>query len=170
MNKEALYKLSYGVYIVTTKSNDKINRQIANTVFQVTAEPPKIAVCINKKNLTHELITKSKIFAVSILGKKANMKFIGPFGFKCGRDINKFEEINYKTGKTGAPIVLDHTIAYLEALVEKTLDVGTHTLFVGKVIEGDVIDKGDPMTYEYYHKEIKGREPETAPTYRKKKK
>jgi ferric-chelate reductase [NAD(P)H] len=170
MNEEALYKLNYGMYITTSKSNNKMNGQMANTVFQVTAEPPKIAVAINKKNFTHELILKSRIFAVSILGTKANLKFIGPFGFKYGRDIDKFEGVNYKIGKTGAPIVLDYTVAYLEAEVEETIDVGTHTLFVGKVVDGDLIDKGEPMTYEYYHQEIKGKEPETAPTYRKKKK
>ncbi len=168
MNEEALYKLSYGMYIVTTKYNGKLNGQISTTVFQITADPPKITVSLNKKNFTHELISMSKIFAVSILGNDVNMKFIGPFGFKSGRNIDKFEGVNYKIGKTGAPIVLDYTIAYLEAEVEGTLDVGTHTLFVGKVVDGDIIDKGDPMTYEYYHKQIKGKAPETAPTYRKK--
>jgi ferric-chelate reductase [NAD(P)H] len=170
MNDEALYKLNYGLYIVTSKSDNKINGQMANTVFQVTAEPPKIAVAINKNNFTHELISKSKIFAVSILSRKANMKFIGPFGFKCGRDIDKFENISYKTGKTGSPIVLNYAVAYLEAEVLDTLDIGTHTLFIGNVIEGDIINNDEPMTYDYYHKVVKGKEPETAPTYRKKKK
>lgn len=169
MNVEALYKINYGMYIVTSKSNDRINGQMANTVFQVTAEPPKIAIAINKNNFTHELISKSKIFAVSILSRKANMKFIGPFGFKCGRDIDKFEDINYKIGKTGAPIVLDYAIAYLEVKVLDALDVGTHTLFIGKVVDCNLINKDEPMTYEYYHKVVKGKEPETAPTYRKKK-
>ena len=97
------------------------------------------------------------------------MKFIGPFGFKCGRDIDKFEDINYKTGKTGAPIVLDYAVAYLEVEVLDALDVGTHTLFIGKVVDGNIINNNDPMTYVYYHKVVKGKEPETAPTYRKKK-
>jgi ferric-chelate reductase [NAD(P)H] len=170
VNEEALYKLNYGIYIVTSKSDNKINGQMANTVFQVTAEPPKVAVAINKNNFTHELISKSKIFAVSILSRNANMKFIGPFGFKCGRDIDKFEDINYKIGKTGAPIVLDYAVAYLEVEVLDTLDVGTHTLFIGEVVEGDLINNDEPMTYGYYHKVVKGKEPETAPTYRKKKK
>ena len=169
MNDESLYKLSYGMYIVSTKSNGRLNGQIANTVFQVTAEPPTIAVCLNKKNFTHELIQSSKIFAVSILSTEADMKFIGPFGFKCGRDIDKFKGVNYKTHKTGAPIILDNTISYLEAEVTETLDVGTHTLFVGKVVDGDLLGEGNPMTYEYYHLVIKGKAPENAPTYRKKK-
>jgi len=169
LNEKALYTLNYGVYIVSAKSKDKLNGQIANVVFQITAEPPKIAVCLNKENLTHVLVSESKIFNVSVLGECCTMKLIGTFGFKSGRDIDKFENLDYIVGKNDAPIVTDSAVAYLECKVENTMDVGSHTLFVGKVTEGDLLQEDAPMTYSYYHMELKGKEPETAPTYRKKK-
>ncbi|GAH20661.1 unnamed protein product, partial [marine sediment metagenome] len=106
MDKKALYKISYGLYIVSSKKGDKFNGQIANTVFQTTAEPPMVAICINKKNLTHEFIQKSKVFTISILSKETPMKFIGLFGFRSGRDLDKFKDVNYKIGIIGIPIVL----------------------------------------------------------------
>ncbi len=165
MNKKALWKISYGLYIVSSKKDGKFNGQIANTVFQLTAEPPTIGVCINKNNLTHEYIQESKVFTVSILSTQATMKFIGLFGFKCGRDIEKFKDINYKIGKTGAPIVLNNTIGYLECEVTGSMDTGTHTLFVGKLMDAEIINDKEPLTYEYYHKVLRGRAPKTATTY-----
>ena len=165
MNLKTLHKISYGFYIVSSKKDGKFNGQIANTVFQLTAEPPTIGVCINKNNLTHEYIQESKVFTVSILSTQATMKFIGLFGFKCGRDIDKFKEIDYKIGKTGAPIVLNNTIGYLECEVTGSMDAGTHTLFVGKLMDAEIINDKEPMTYEYYHKALKGRAPKTATTY-----
>ena len=165
MDLKVLYNISYGIYIVSSKKEDQINGQIANTVFQITAEPATIAVSINKKNLTHDFITQSKVFAVSVLEQEVDMKFIGRFGFKSGRDENKFEGINYKIGVTGAPIIMENTIAYLEAEVIQAIDVGTHTLFVGKVVEAENIKKAKPLTYDYYHQIKKGISPQTAPTY-----
>jgi flavin reductase (DIM6/NTAB) family NADH-FMN oxidoreductase RutF/rubredoxin len=165
MNKKALWKISYGIYIVSSKKDDKINGQIANTVFQMTAEPPTIGVCINKQNLTHEFIKESKVFTISILSKNTPMKFIGTFGFKCGRDIDKFKGIKHKIGKTGAPIVMENSIGYLECEVTGSMDAGTHTLFVGNLIDAEIINDEEPMTYEFYHKELKGRAPKTATTY-----
>jgi len=118
-----------------------------------------------QKNFTHDLIKESKVFAVSILSKEAPMKLIGGFGFRCGRDCNKFENIKYKIGVTGAPIVLDSTIGYIDAKVIGNMDVGTHTLFTGKVIKGDLLSDGEPMSYAYYHGIKGGTSPETAPTY-----
>jgi len=108
MDLKALYNISYGIYIVSSKKEDRINGQIANTVFQTTSEPATIAVCINKENLTHEFIVKSKVFAVSVLEQETNMKFIGRFGFKSGRDEDKFKGVNYKIGVTGSPIIMDN--------------------------------------------------------------
>jgi flavin reductase (DIM6/NTAB) family NADH-FMN oxidoreductase RutF/rubredoxin len=165
MDLKVLYNISYGIYIVSSKKEDQINGQIANTVFQITAEPATIAVSINKKNFTHDFITQSKVFAVSVLEQEVDMKFIGRFGFKSGRNENKFEGINYKIGVTGAPIIMENTIAYLEAEVIQAIDVGTHTLFVGKVVEAENIKKAKPLTYDYYHQIKKGISPQTAPTY-----
>ena len=165
MNKKALWKISYGLYIVSSKKDGKYNGQIANTVFQLTAEPPTIGVCINKNNLTHEYIQESKVFTVSILSTQATMKFIGLFGFRCGRDVDKFKDVEYKIGKTGAPIVLDHTVGCLECKVTGSMDAGTHTLFIGKLLDAETIKDGEPMTYEFYHSVLKGKTPKTAPTY-----
>ena len=170
MNLKALRKIGYGLYIVGSKRADRFNGQIANTVFQTTSEPPTVAVCINKQNLTHEFIKKSRIFSASVLAKETPMKFIGQFGFKSGRDIDKFQDVKYKVGVTGAPIVLENTISYLEAEVINNVDVGTHTIFIGKIVNADIIKEDEPMTYAYYHEVKKGKAPKTAPTYIKEEK
>ena len=165
MDLKALRKIGYGLYIVSSKKGDRFNGQIANTVFQVTSEPPAMAVCLNKQNLTNEFIKESGVFTVSILSKETPMKLIGHFGFKSGREIDKFKNVKYKVGVTGAPIVLENTIGYLEVEVINSLDVGTHTVFFGKIIDAEIIKEGEPMTYAYYHEVKKGKSPKTAPTY-----
>ena len=167
MNSKALHKISYGLYIVTSGKENNCNGQIVNTLFQVTSEPPTIAVSINKQNFTHELIRKSSVLAVSILSRNTPLKFIGHFGFRSGRDVDKLEEVNFKVGRTGAPIVLDHTIAYLEAEVIKEVDAGTHTIFICKVVDAEILTDEEPMTYFYYHIIKKGTTPKAAPTYLK---
>jgi len=165
MNLKALYKLGYGLYVVCSKKEDKFNGQIANTVFQVCSEPAIIAVAVNINNLTNEYIKQSNAFTASILAQDTPLSFIGHFGFKSGRDINKFEGINYITGETGAPIVTDNTLAYLEAKVVNSMEIGTHTIFVGEVVGADVIKEGEPMTYAYYHQVKRGTTPKSAPSY-----
>ncbi len=166
MNPKALHKISYGMYVVSSKMNAKFNGQIANTVFQATAEPPRIVVCINKQNLTHEFIQTSKVFTASVLSEETPMTFIGRFGFKSGRDVDKFEGVNYKIGQTGAPIVLDYALAYVEAEVIGSMDGGTHALFLGNVVNAEILDSdAAPMTYAYYHEVKRGKAPKTAPTY-----
>jgi len=165
MNLKALYKLGYGLYVVCSRTGNKLNGQVANTVFQITSEPPTIAVSINKNNLTHELIKESKVLAVSILSQDTPLSFIGHFGFKSGRDIDKLEGINYKMGETQAPVITDNTLAYLEVKVIQEVDVGTHTIFIGELVGADVIEEGEPMTYAYYHQVKRGTTPKTAPSY-----
>ena len=151
--------------MVCSKSGGKANGQIANAIFQVTSEPPTIAISINKKNLTHELIEKSKVFTISVLSEETPMTLIGTFGFKCGRDIDKITGVNCKSGISKIPIVLEYSIAYIESEVTNSVDVGTHTIFIGRVIDCDIIDDKKPMTYDYYHKVKGGLSPKTAPTY-----
>jgi flavin reductase (DIM6/NTAB) family NADH-FMN oxidoreductase RutF/rubredoxin len=165
MDAKALYKLGYGMYVVGSHSGDKINAQIANTVFQITSEPPTVAVSINKKNLTHEYIQASKSFAASVLWSETPLAFIGAFGFKSGRDIDKFKEVQYKIGVTGSPIVLENTVSYLEANVLQAVDAGTHTIFIGQVVEAAVLNDKPTMTYEYYQQVKRGTTPKTAPSY-----
>ncbi len=170
MNTKALHSIGYGLYIVTSGKEEKFNGQIANTVFQVCSEPPVIAVAINKENLTHQFVEDSGVFTVSILSQDTPLAFIGHFGFKSGRDIDKLKGINYKIGETQAPIVTDHALAYLEVRVINQLDVVTHTIFVGELVGAEVLKEGEPMTYAYYHQVKRGTTPKTAPSYVQKEK
>jgi flavin reductase (DIM6/NTAB) family NADH-FMN oxidoreductase RutF/rubredoxin len=165
MNLKALRNLSYGLYVVSSRKGDRFNGQIANTVIQVTSEPPTIAVCINKQNLTHEFITESKAFTASMLSQDTPLSFIGHFGFKSGRELDKFKDVNYRLGESKTPVVLDHTLAYLEAKVVNQVDVGTHTIFIGELVGADVLKEGEPLTYAYYHQVKRGTTPRTAPSY-----
>ncbi|MBA7681430.1 High molecular weight rubredoxin [subsurface metagenome] len=170
MNTKALRKLGYGLYVVGSRKGNKFNGQIANTVFQITSEPPTIAVSINKNNLTHQLIQGSKAFTASVLRRDTPLSFIGHFGFKSGRDIDKLKGIDYKIGETQAPVVIDNAVAYLEAKIIQEIDVGTHTIFIGELIDADVLTEEECMTYDYYHKVKRGTTPKTAPSYVEEKK
>jgi len=166
MNVAAFYLVSYGLYVVSSMKGDKHNGQIANTVFQITPDPPTIAVSINKQNLTWEYIKESGAFTVSVLSTETPMTFIGLFGFKSGRDVDKLEKCKFRRGAvTGAPIVLDYALSFLEAKVVNSVDVDSHTIFIGEVVDCDVLAEGEPMTYAYYHEVKKGKTPEKAATY-----
>jgi rubredoxin/flavin reductase (DIM6/NTAB) family NADH-FMN oxidoreductase RutF len=165
MNSKALYSLTYGLFVVSSLKGDKFNGQIANTVIQICSEPQVIQAVINKNNLTHDYISNSKVFTASILAKETPLNFIGGFGFKTGREVDKFAGINFKTGQTGAPIVMDNSLAYLEAKVIAQYDVHTHTIFVGELVDADVIREGEPITYAYYQQVKRGTTPKSAPSY-----
>jgi len=165
MNIRAIQQICYGVYIVSSRKGDRLNGQIANTVFQITSEPPTVAVSVNKQNLTHEFIRESKVFSISVVSKEAPMPFIGLFGFKSGRDVDKFKGVNYKVGSTGAPVVIDNSAGYMECEVIGETDVGTHTIFIGKVTDCEMLNGSEPMTYAYYREIKGGKSPKTAPTY-----
>jgi len=167
MNLKALHQISYGLYVVCSKKGGRINGQTCNTVIQVSSEPLIISVCINKGNLTHEFIEDSGVFTASILSQDTPLSFIGRFGFKSGREVDKFDGVNYKLDQTQAPLVLDHTLAYLEAKVINAVDVGTHTIFIGELVGAEIIQEGEPMTYAYYHQVKRGTTPKTAPSYHK---
>jgi len=170
MNTKVLHTISYGLYLITSCKGDSINGQAANAVMQITSEPLTLAISINKQNLTHEYIQESKVFGVSILSQDTPLNFIGTFGFKSGRDINKFENVDYKSGTTQVPLVLENTLGYIEAKVTNALDVGSHTIFVGEILDADIVKEGEPMTYAYYHQVKRGTTPKTAATYIKEEK
>lgn len=165
LNREVFNHLSYGLYIVTSVKEGRFNGQIVNTVLQVTSDPPRVAVVINKNNLTHEFISTSRLFGVSVLDTTAPMTFIGLFGFKTGRNEDKLSKVKFVEGSTGVPLVTEHCLGVLEARVIDEVDVGTHTLFVGDVVSGEILGSGDPLTYLYYHVNLKGKSPKAAPTY-----
>lgn len=169
LDLESLFRLSYGMCIISSRKNNRFNGCIVNTVFQVTPEPPMVAASVNRQCLTHEYITDSKVFTVSILSQEAPMSFIGRFGFRSGREIDKFEQVNFKTGQTGSPIILDNTVGFIEAEVTESIEVGTHTLFIAGIVACGTLDEDkEPMTYAYYRDIKHGRTPKTAATYIKK--
>lgn len=159
----ALWTISYGMYVVTARAGGKANGQVANTVFQVTADPPRVAVAINKENLTHRLIAEGGWFGVSVLDESTPMELIALFGFRSGRDVDKLAQAGYREGRH-VPLVTDHASSVSEARVVQQLDTGTHTVFVGEVELADLLGQTPPLTYAGYHAR-KGRAPKTAPTY-----
>ena len=159
MNDKIFHKMSYGLYVVAAKNEDKLNGQIANTVFQISSAPPIVAISINKKNLTHEFIKAGKVFSVSILPKTVALDFIGHFGFKSGRDVIKYQDVLFKQGINGANVLLEQSLGFLEAEVIHSIDVETHTIFIGKVVDAEVFSDGEPMTYAYYHQVKSGTAP-----------
>ena len=146
----ALDALSYGLYVVSSKKDGKINGQTVNTVFQLTSRPAQIAVCLNKRNLTHEYVVASGVFAVSILSQD-QCDVARKFGSQSGRNADKFADIAYRLGDNGCPILLD-CLGYIEASVatEKIVDVGTHTMFVAAVTGGGLVNVRQPLTYAHY--------------------
>jgi flavin reductase (DIM6/NTAB) family NADH-FMN oxidoreductase RutF/rubredoxin len=166
MNREAFHRISYGLYVVTSTHGGRSNGYVANTVFQVTAKPARFAVACNKDNYTCGLIGQSQVFAVSILRQDTKSELIGLFGYQSGRALDKFTAVRHRAGQTGAPILLEDSLAWFECRVLQTIDVGTHLLFVGEVVDGDVIDHSQPpLTYAYYQEVKKGKSPKNAPTY-----
>jgi flavin reductase (DIM6/NTAB) family NADH-FMN oxidoreductase RutF len=164
-DRRAFRNLSYGLYIVTSRDGDRLNGQIVNTVIQVTSDPARVAVIINKQNLTHKLISRSGLFGVSVLEESAPMTFLGPFGFRSGRDVDKLSKVQFKIGVTGCPLVLEHALSVLEAQVIDQIDLGTHTIFIGNTVNAEVLKEGRPLTYRYYQDFLKGKAPATAPSF-----
>jgi flavin reductase (DIM6/NTAB) family NADH-FMN oxidoreductase RutF/rubredoxin len=145
------WKVTYGLYLVCSRDGDRVNGQVCNTIFQVTADPPRIAAAINHDNYTHELIEKSGVFAVSILGSEDH-RMVRRFGYRSGREFDKFKGVPFREGENGCP-VYERAVGYLECSVDRSLsaDVGTHELFVCDLTGGGLIEGGEPLTYAHYH-------------------
>ena len=166
INFEALFKISYGLYIVSSGDKNRGNGFISNTVFQVTSTPAQFASCCNKDNYTADFIIESGAFSVSVLHQDTPSNIFGRFGYKSGRDFDKLEGMKVQYGETGVPIVLDESIAFLECKLVQTHDVGTHWLFIGELVQSEVVDDSmEPITYLHYREVNKGLAPKNAPTY-----
>jgi len=166
INLEALYGISYGLYIVSSGNKDRGNAFISNSVFQVSAEPPKFAVCCNKNNYTSDLIIETGFLAVTILEINTPADIFAVFGYKSGRDYNKMKGWNIIYSEHGVPVVTNHAISFLECNVENKIDVGTHWLFIGDLLQTGFVDNSlEPLTYQYYRHVKKGTAPKNAPTY-----
>lgn len=158
-----MQKLSYGVYVVTTWSEGEPKGCIANCAVQITSAPATFAVSINHANFTNKCIKKCGKFAISVLATDSDPAIIGTFGFKSGETFDKFAEVGYKVeGKL--PVIAD-SCGYIVCDVIDTMETSTHTVFLGEVRASGAFGDREQMTYDYYHKVIKGRAPKNAPTY-----
>ncbi len=155
MDKKAMYKLSYGLFVVTARDDNKDNGCIVNTVSQVTTTPNRITVAINKDNLTHDMVLKTGEFNVSILTEKTSFETFKHWGFQSGKNVDKAKEITISRSDNGIIYIPESANAYLSAKVVQTVDLGTHTLFLADVTDGAVLSEEESVTYAYYQKNIK---------------
>lgn len=167
MDLQAFFKMSYGLYILSSAYGGKQNGCIVNTVGQVTAEPPKVAVAVNKLNLTTELIEKSGAFNAIALTEGASMDLIGRFGFRSGKDTDKYDGLPHGVDTQGIWYPSEGASAIFSCKVLDKLDLDTHVMFVGEAVEATALSTDPVMTYDYYHKIKRGLTPPTAPSYKK---
>jgi len=156
MNTNAMFKIGYGLYVLTARENGFDNGCIINTVTQVTATPNRITVAVNKANKTHDMILATGEFNVSILTESASFDIFKSFGFRSGKDTDKFSDFsNTARSSNGIYYIKETTNAYISAKVINSTDLGTHTLFLADVTDCDVLSDATSVTYDYYHKYIK---------------
>lgn len=155
IEKEAMYKLTYGLFVVTSTDGAKQNGCIVNTVSMLTDNPKRITVFVNKANYTEELIRKTGVFNVSVLTEKTPFSVFEQFGFCSGRDTDKFVGKSYPTTENGLYYMPEYANAVLSAKVIDAHEYGTHTLFVAEVTEAKTLSTDKSVTYEYYQSNIK---------------
>lgn len=156
MDTKALFKIGYGLYVLTAHENGKDNGCIINTVMQVTSEPNMIAIAVNKKNYTEEMISRTRKFNVSTLAEGVSFDLFKHFGFQSGRDMNKFEAFNEaKRSSNGVLYITQNTNAYMSAYVQQEIDLKTHTMFIGQLVEAECFSDIPTVTYDFYQKNIK---------------
>lgn len=165
MDNKAMFNLSYGLFILTAKDGEKDNGCIVNTVGQVTSQPNRISLTVNKANYTHDMILKTKEFNVSVLAENSKFETYRHWGFQSGRNTDKLESISFKRSANGLVYIADETNAFLSAKVVSTLDLGTHTLFIADVTGGEVLSQVPSATYSFYQNNIK---PKPASTEKRK--
>jgi flavin reductase (DIM6/NTAB) family NADH-FMN oxidoreductase RutF/rubredoxin len=156
MDNKVMYKISYGLYLIFAKDGDKDNACISNTVMQITTTPNRITLCLNKQNFTHDMIMNTKKFNISNLSTETPFDVFKTFGFQSGKTVDKFAQ--YKTTDRAVNGILfdkANSNSYISATVIDTVDVGTHTMFIADVVDGEVLSDKDSLTYEYYHKFVK---------------
>ena len=156
MDKKAMYKLSYGLFVLTAKEADKDNGCIINTAIQAASEPNQLSICVNKQNYTHDMVKRTGEFTVSVLSQNADFELFKHFGFQSGRDVNKFENFTQcSRGTNGIYYITEGTNAYLSVKVKKTEDLGSHTMFRGEITDMEVLSEAPSVTYDYYLNNIK---------------
>ena len=166
MDIQAFFKLSYGLYVVSARSGEKKYGCIVNTLQQVTAEPPMLSVAVNKNSVTAKAILDSGRFCGTVLTETADLHLIGTFGFKNSEAVDKFAAFSTKEDENNIPYLTEHAAARYSCEVAGTLGLGTHILIIGKVTEAEILSDEPVMTYDYYHRVVKGGTPPTAPSYK----
>ena len=152
----ALRNLTYGLFVITARESDKDNGHIANTAFQVGANPTRIAISVQTGNLNKELIEKSGKFNVNVLTESVPFETIRHFGMQSGRDASKFESFSgTQRSHNGLYYLTENVSAMFSAEVKHKIDLGSHMMFIGEVTESRVLGDGAPCTYAYYHKAIR---------------
>ena len=158
-----MFKLSYGLFVLTATDGAKDNGCITNTGIQITSEPNRIAFAVNKANYTHDMVFKTRKFNLSIISEDASFDLFKHFGFQSGRDVDKFKDFTaFDRASNGVPYILSGTNAYISGEVDSALDIGTHTLFMAKVTDMNVLSEVPSATYTYYQSNIKPK-PQAAP-------
>ncbi len=167
MDKRVFYDMTYGMFIVSAKDafNNRNTGCVVNTVSQITSNPAVISVSVNKDNYTAKCIKEERSFTVSILSEDIKPEIIGRFGFKTGADFDKFSGVEYKTVSEGLPVLAENICGWFLCKVLDEYDAGTHIVFFAEVIESERLGGANPMSYDYYHRVIKGKAPKNAPTY-----
>ena len=155
MDNNAMFSLSYGLFVLSANNEGKDNGCIINTVTQVTTTPNRITIAVNKQNFTHDMIKASGRFNVSVLSETAPFALFQRFGFQSGRTADKFDGIEAVRSENGLLYLSRHTSALISGEVVETLDLGTHTLFLADVVDAKVLSAEAPATYAFYHKNIK---------------
>lgn len=165
MNKRALYAFQSGLYVVSATDGEKRAGCVINTGLQLTGDPLQVQVVVNKQNYTEGVIERAGHFALTVISKAADMAFIGRFGFQTSATVDKFDGITAEQTVLGDWYTPECSCAVLACEVVQTLDVGTHMLFVGKVIDAEVLSQDEAITYAYYHAVLKGKTPPKASSY-----
>ncbi|HIR49530.1 MAG TPA: flavin reductase [Candidatus Faecimonas gallistercoris] len=164
MDLKVLNDISYGMFVITTKKDDKNIGCFINTVMQITSKNPVIAISLNKENYTNEILKQTKRCAISILSEKTDPDVISKFGYFSSKNIDKFENRNYQN-IDNLPVILEDICGYMIGEVINIIDVETHDIFLIRIKKAKKISDEIPMTYKYYHEKLKGKAPKKAPTY-----
>lgn len=166
INFDAFYKISYGLYVVSSSFSEKSSGYICNAVMQVTSQPIQLTIACNKANYTAELIQKSQKVAVAALNNNISPSVISDFGYQSGRDVDKFAKHSFLMTENNIPVLKNNVAAWFEGHVVNQLDLGSHILFFVIVDNAQVSDdKEEVLTYSYYRNVFKGKSPKNAPTY-----
>ena len=165
MDLTALFKMSYGLYVVSAADGDDRAACLINTATQVTAEPVRLTVAVNKDNYTAGVIDRAGAFTVCVVDETADMPYIGNFGFRTSADYDKFEKYGCETSPVGSPYSPEHICAVVSCKLIDRVDVGTHYIFVGEAVDAAKVGDQNPMTYSYFHSVLKGKTPPKASSY-----